>query len=313
LWAGRRAVYANIVGYPGGVAWAMMVARVCQMYPHAVGATLVDKFFYIMKTWKWPVPIMLKDIEQPKSDQVSQGFKVWNPAIYDGDKKNLMPIITPAFPSMCATFNITNSTKETINREITRASSITREIFLGNAQWSDLFKKHTFFTSDHRYYLNVIASAFDADAAKKWSGLVESKVRHLVTSVEKMKEIALARPFTKGFKRVHKCKNEEQIREVQKGSMKYKTEETKTVETTDPELLTSNGSATPVPLMNGDVDMNDGDSHTIYTYTYYIGIDTHAKGSLNLVPAFQAFKSMCILWNNYNPEVHFLNLAVSKR
>jgi hypothetical protein len=95
--------------------------------------------------------------------------------------------------------------------------------------------------------------------------------------------------------------------------MKYKAEETKVVETTDPELVTTNGNATPVPLMhNGDAEQ-DTDSHSLYTYTYYIGIDTEAKGSLNLVPAFQIFKTMCSQWNNYNSEVHFLNLAVSKR
>lgn len=315
LWAQRRAVYANIVGYPGGVAWAMLVARVCQFYPHAVGATLVDRFFYIMTEWGWPTPVMLKDIEQPKPEQAAQGFKVWNPAIYKQDKANLMPIITPAFPSMCATFNITESTKKVIVNEIKRASKITRNIFAGKAQWNDLFKKNTFFTSDHKYYLTVIASAFNADAAKKWSGLVESKVRHLVMRLEdrEMKDsILLARPFTKGFKRVHKCKDDDQIREVQKGSLKYKTEETKAVETTDPELVTTSGNATPVPLSNGVEAGEDTDAHTVYTYTYYIGIDTQAKGSLNLVPAFQAFKSICSGWNNYNPEVHFLNLAVSK-
>jgi poly(A) polymerase len=313
LWATRRAIYANIVGYPGGVAWAMLVARVCQFYPAAVGATLVDRFFFIMHSWKWPTPVMLKDIEQPKPEQASQGFKVWNPAIYKQDKLNLMPIITPAFPSMCATFNITESTKKIIIKEIERASVITRNIFAKEAEWKDLFKKHTFFTADHKYYLAVVASAFSADAAKKWSGLVESKVRHLVMRVEEMKDIDLARPFTKGFKRVHKCKDEEQIREVQRGSMKFQTEETKTVETSDPELVTTNGNATPMPLSNGDSE-KDTDSHTIYTYTYYIGINTHAdfKGSLNLIPPFHAFKSICQGWSGYEAETHFLNLAVYK-
>ena len=298
----------------------MMVARVCQFYPHAVGATLVEKFFYIMSQWQWPVPVVLKDIEQPKTDQAKQGFKVWNPAIYKQDELNLMPIITPAFPSMCSTYNVTKSTKKIIISEITRASAITSDIFAGKAQWSDLFKKHTFFTSDHKYYLTVIASAFDADTAKKWSGLVESKVRHLVKNLEDLKDpknkdvkvVDLARPFIKGFKRVHQCKNEDQIREVQKGSVKYQTEETKAVETTGPELVTSSGNATPVPLSNGDTDQS-GNSHTIYTYNYYIGIDTQAKGSLNLVPAFQAFKGTCASWNNYSSEAHFLNVAVLKR
>src|SRR5277367_2913748 len=144
LWAQRRAVYANILGYPGGVAWAMLVARVCQLYPHAIGATIVGKFFFIIKDWQWPSPIMLKSIE-------SGSLKVWNPTIYPGDKKNIMPIITPAYPSMCATYNISKSGKTIIQKELERGFQITKGIFEGKLNWSDLFKKHTFFTADHKY------------------------------------------------------------------------------------------------------------------------------------------------------------------
>ncbi|KIW30845.1 uncharacterized protein PV07_02538 [Cladophialophora immunda] len=312
LWAQRRAIYANIVGYPGGVAWAMLVARVCQFYPHAVGATIVAKFFYIMKEWPWPLPVMLKHIEQPKNLGPNHGFKVWNPVLYKGDEKNIMPIITPAFPSMCATYNISKSGKTVILRELDRADKIVTKIFAGKAPWSELFQKHTFFTADHKYYLSVTASALNADAAKAWAGLVESKVRIFVMQLEGTKGIELARPFTKGFKRVHRCQNDDQIREVQRGSMKYKVEETKTVETTAPELVTANGNGAAVPLSDNTSQEQDTDAHTVYTYTFYIGIDTVAKGSLNLVQAFQAFKQVCEGWNSYNAELHFLNLASSK-
>ena len=40
LWATRRAIYGNIIGFPGGIAWAMMVARIAQLYPNATGSVI---------------------------------------------------------------------------------------------------------------------------------------------------------------------------------------------------------------------------------------------------------------------------------
>jgi poly(A) polymerase len=304
LWAQRRAIYANIVGYPGGVAWAMLVARVCQFYPHAVGATIVNKFFFVMKAWKWPNPVMLKEIEQGAGTE-----KVWNPSIYPGDKKNIMPIITPAYPSMCATYNISKSGKTIIVRELERGSNITNAIFAGKGKWSDLFAKHTFFTQDHKYYLSIIASSSSAEAAKQWSGLVESKVRMLVQQLElQADQISLARPYTKGYKRVHSCDSDAQIAEIKKGGMKYKVEETKTVETTDPELVTTNGGAIP------DAKDANTDGPKYYTYTFYIGIDltASAQKNLNISAAIGYFKSVCHQWANYNPDLHGLDIVPCK-
>lgn len=78
LWAQKKAIYANIMGYPGGVAWAMLVARVCQLYPKAASSLIVCKFFHIMLKWPWPLPVLLKDIEYNSS--VTR-VAVWNPKV----------------------------------------------------------------------------------------------------------------------------------------------------------------------------------------------------------------------------------------
>jgi hypothetical protein len=46
-----KAIYSNKNGYLGGVAWAMLVARICQLYPNAVAGAIVVRFFTIMSKW----------------------------------------------------------------------------------------------------------------------------------------------------------------------------------------------------------------------------------------------------------------------
>lgn len=288
----------------------MLVARVCQLYPHAVGATLVDKFFFIIKDWNWPDPILLKDIESGGRE------KVWNPKIYPGDKKNIMPIITPAYPSMCATYNISKSGKTIILKEIRRGHQITQQIFAGKLAWRDLFKKHSFFTGDHKYYLSIIVTAKNQDAAKAFSGLVESKVRILVMQLELQTDlIDLARPFTKGTKRTHRVSNAEQVKEVERGSMRYRVGQTETVETTDPELVTTNGEGAAVPdAMEVAPTAAENEPQTLHTVTFYIGIDLtqNASKNVDMTAAISYFKSMCIGWNNYNDAMHTLEVMPVK-
>lgn len=76
LWAKKRAIYSNIMGFLGGVAWAMLVARVCQMYPNACAASIVSRFFRIMYQWGWPQPILLKPMEEGPLPA-----RQWNPNV----------------------------------------------------------------------------------------------------------------------------------------------------------------------------------------------------------------------------------------
>jgi poly(A) polymerase len=145
--------------------------------------------------------------------------KIWQ--VYKGDSFHLMPVITPAYPEMCATFNITKSTKAIIQRELDRGAMLTDKIQGNQLQWKDMFTKHTFFTKDHKYYLAIIASSTTKEAHQIWYGFVESKVRILVGDVERHGSIAVARPFTKGVDRKHKVKNAEETERVQNGNLDY--------------------------------------------------------------------------------------------
>src|SRR5688500_13842387 len=96
------------------------------------------------------------------------------------DRAHLMPIITPAFPSMCSTHTVMHSTMKVMMEEFKRADAIVNQIHTGRKAWADLFERHTFFTKDHKYYLSVVAASRTKEAHDMFAGLVQSKVRLLV-------------------------------------------------------------------------------------------------------------------------------------
>ena len=65
-WARQRGIYSNILGFLGGVNYAIMVAFVCQRYINACPATIVKKFFILFCQWRWPNPIMLTSLNSDK-------------------------------------------------------------------------------------------------------------------------------------------------------------------------------------------------------------------------------------------------------
>src|SRR5882762_5451951 len=78
-----------------------------------------------------------------------------------------MPIITPAYPAMCATHNVTASTQMIMTEEFKKGADIVDKVIVGTAQWSELFAKHDFFQK-YKYYLQVIASTGSAELQIKW-------------------------------------------------------------------------------------------------------------------------------------------------
>jgi poly(A) polymerase len=198
-----------------------------------------------------------------------------------------MPIITPAYPSMCATHNITESTKKVILKELHRGGDICDKILTGQLNWSELFTRHTFFTKDYKYYLSVIASSRDKEAQNVWSGLVESKLRQLVIQLDLQGSIEVAHPFNKGFERVHTCPTPEAIDAIQVGSLEYQIKDSKT-ETTDETNDAKHAAAAQnaaedvaLPEVRQTMEQNGDANSIVYTTTYYVGIDLKPGKSRN--------------------------------
>ncbi|XP_063751434.1 poly(A) polymerase type 3-like [Eleginops maclovinus] len=131
LWAKQRNIYSNSLGFLGGISWAILVARICQEYPTASASTLVTMFFKEYNMWKWPNPIMLRELKDCHFN-----LPVWDPRVNQADRSHTMPIITPAYPMQNTAFNVTPSTLAIMKEEIQRGHTI--------ASWSKLFEKPNF-------------------------------------------------------------------------------------------------------------------------------------------------------------------------
>ncbi|XP_060880612.1 poly(A) polymerase type 3 [Metopolophium dirhodum] len=180
LWAKRHRVYSNALGYLGGVSWAMLVARVCQLYPNAAPATLIHKFFLIFSKWQWPQPVLLKP-----SYFMDLGYPVWDPRVNMADRNHVMPIITPVYPQQNSTFNVSHSTLAIIQDEFKTSLDIMGEILTGESSWSKIFQPSKFFTK-YRYFLAITVFANCDEELLEWRGLVESRLRFLPTSLEEI-------------------------------------------------------------------------------------------------------------------------------
>lgn len=197
LWAKQKGIYSNAMGFIGGVSWAMLVARTCQLYPNAAPSSLLNKFFLVFSKWDWPKPVFLK---LPDDTPPGLSYQVWDPRFNTLDRTHLMPIITPAYPHQNSTYNVTNSTLQIMKQEFKEALELTKKILEDESEfpkdgqktrWSELFTKSNFFNR-YKHFIVLSATADDPDAYKTWTGLVESNIRKLVGDLEKSEYILIA-------------------------------------------------------------------------------------------------------------------------
>lgn len=198
-WARQRGVYSNVLGFLGGVNYAIMVAFVCQKYPNACASTLVDRFFRVYSQWCWPNPIMLTKVEERRVGDL-QYHQVWNPKINPRDKAQIMPILTPAYPAMNSAYNVGYPQLRLIQEEIKRGVEVTSRIAAEETDWEELFMPSDFFSTYPRY-LQIDIIAEDPTDHRLWHGWCESRLRQLVIALEQP-NYCYSHPFTKCYSRI---------------------------------------------------------------------------------------------------------------
>ncbi|EDS43094.1 poly a polymerase [Culex quinquefasciatus] len=170
----QHGIYSNSLGYFGGVSWAMLVARTCQLL-NVVAATQVHKCFLVFSRWKL---------------RQNLGFQLWDPRVNVQGQFHLMSIITPAYPQQNSTFHVSRSTRKVMLNEFNRGMQITDEIMLDKAGWDKLIATLSYST---------LVTSNNTDDHLEWCGLVESKIRYLIQNLERILPINLAHVKPKCF------------------------------------------------------------------------------------------------------------------
>lgn len=195
LWAARRGIYSNKQGFLGGISWTILVAFVCQMFPHAAVSSVVHRFFTVMSTWSWPAPILLaKPYENPRVTACDQ----WSPLKHHHDRAHLMPIISPGFPAVNTAVNVNHSTMRVLMDEFTRGKRIMDELqsrgHSGSPAWVQLFEPTEFLVRyDHHVVIELRADS--EDALGEWADFVASRTRKLVETLQHTSPIRAVHPL----------------------------------------------------------------------------------------------------------------------
>lgn len=111
----------------------------------------------------------------------------------------MMPILTPAYPSMNSSFNVSTHTLTVMKEEFKRALDIVQDILnKGGVDWAPLFEPSDFFAV-HQHYLAVDVYTEAEDEEQAWCGFCESRIRKLVESLAYIPQLCRIRTFTKKY------------------------------------------------------------------------------------------------------------------
>lgn len=196
-WAQTRCVYGHAYGYPGGVAYGICVAKVCQLHPGLSTLDTIGKFFNVFSQWPWPQPVIIKE-----APDCNYNLKVWNPKINVSQRNDKMPVITPVYPSISSTHNVSISTLTVLKRDLSRCAAIFES--LGKSEVSvetaleEICEETNFFTR-HKNYFVVTLAGENKNEFIRFLGFAETRVRLLAAKLESIDNISFAYVFPKKY------------------------------------------------------------------------------------------------------------------
>lgn len=178
IWCQRRGLYESLFGYLNGISCAILVAKICQIYPNSKPNVLLNSFFSFYSNWKFPNPIQLCNVKD-----LELGYKIWNRDLNVKDRIDIMPIITPIYPTMNSCYSVCNSNLEVIQFELRRASQLMKRAFKNESTFNSIFEESDFFLK-YKDYIEIQISSESEQDHIKWISFIETKIRFLVKRIE---------------------------------------------------------------------------------------------------------------------------------
>jgi len=174
LWAQRRAIYSNVMGFLGGISYSIMTAKICIQHPDATSCVELLRHFFAFYRDMHRSSASLKqemDSEVDEDDYeelhrrrlhsrdreapcIQLDHELFDHLYQEGAapgaaysahseyQRNgyteIMPILTPARPAMNCAYNVIESTKRVILEELERGHALTAGIDADAIDWSQL-------------------------------------------------------------------------------------------------------------------------------------------------------------------------------
>ena len=203
LWAKNKGLYSNALGYLGGIAWAILVAKICQMFPNSKPNKLFEKFFMFYSEWFWhDDPVFIDKLKiDPNASQRMEESKI-------------MQVWTPAWPSMNSAGKVRRTNLKIISKqlqeswEILKANRKIKDIADLPKKWDLLFKKYDFLNEYSTFIEINIVSRNELEFVR-WKSYVESQIITYIAKIEnysdqQLGDILEIHPYTESFEKKDK-------------------------------------------------------------------------------------------------------------